>query len=203
MNLKSKTKLILFILISGAIVLFPILLHAQTYLYYKPITIDHTKVSASLSNFPVLVSISNDNDLKNHVTNANGYDLIFKDAGGVQLDHELESWNGSTGSLAAWVRIPTLSSTTDTTIYMWYGNSSVTTSQENKTGVWDSNFKGVWHLKEATGANVADSTSNGNTGTPQNSPAQGAGSFDGSLVFNGTTQYVATPITTVYQRCKF
>jgi len=159
------------------------------YFYRKTITIDHTKVPSTLTNFPVLVSISNDSDLKNHVTSVNGYDLIFMDAGGNKLNHELERWDGSTGTVVAWVRVPVLSSTTDTVIYMWYGNSWVTTSQENKTGVWDANYKGVWHLKEATGANVADSTSNGNTGTPTNSPAQTTGNIDGSLSLNGTTQY--------------
>ena len=51
------------------------------YFYRKTLTIDHTKVSSTLTNFPVLVSISNDSDLKNHVTSVNGYDLIFMDGG--------------------------------------------------------------------------------------------------------------------------
>ena len=104
-------------------------------------------------------------------------------AAGNKLNHELERWDGSTGTVVAWVKVPVLSSTTDTVIYMWYGNSWVTTSQENKTGVWDANYKGVWHLKDATGANVADSTSNGNTGTPTNSPAQTASNIDGGSEF--------------------
>ena len=83
MELKTR-KSFLFILILCAILFsyFPALLHAQTFNYKKTITIDHTKVSAALTNFPVLVSIANDNDLKNHVTSANGYDLIFEDSGG-------------------------------------------------------------------------------------------------------------------------
>ena len=83
MELKTR-KSFLFILILCAILFsyFPALVHAQTFTYSKVITIDHTKVSAALTNFPVLVSIANDNDLKNHVTSANGYDLIFKDSGG-------------------------------------------------------------------------------------------------------------------------
>jgi YD repeat-containing protein len=200
MKSESKFYFRIFILISAVILLSPTMLRGQSFLYRKAITIDHTKVSVTLANFPVLINASNDNNLKSHVTNPNGYDLVFTDTGGTQLDHELERWDGLTGTLIAWVRIPSLSSTTDTVIYMYYGSSGVTTSQENRAGVWDSNFKGVWHLKEATGANAADSTSNGNTGTPRNSPAQMIGEITGSLNFNGTTQYLTTPITTVYQQ---
>jgi hypothetical protein len=154
MIFKSRSKLVLFVLILAAIIFLPLLAHALTFQYGKAITIDHAKVLATLTNFPVLVSISNDNDLKNHVTSGNGYDLVFSDGSGSQLDHEIEPWDGSTGSLVAWVRIPTLSSTTDTVISLWYGNSGVTTSQENKTGVWDVNFKGAWQAPNGSNLTV-------------------------------------------------
>jgi hypothetical protein len=75
------------------------MLHALTFQYGKPITIDHTKVPSTLTNFPVLVSIANDNDLKNHVTSPNGYDLVFTDAIGNPLDvaqAKSQFWVGST-----------------------------------------------------------------------------------------------------------
>ncbi len=191
MTSRSKLCTLILFLLSGVFVLFPSIVKAD-YAYKKAITIDHTKVSATLTNFPTLVSISNDNDLKNHVTSPNGYDLVFKDGSGTQLNHELEKWDGSTGTLVAWVRIPTLSSTTDTVIYMWYGDSGVTTSQENKTGVWDSNFKGVWHLPNGTTLNVNDSTSNGNNGTNNGATAT-TGKIDGGASFNGTNNYISVP----------
>jgi len=91
MTSKSKILFFIFILISGALILFPVIVNAE-YAYRKVITVDHTKVPSTLTNFPVLVGISNDNDLKNHVTSANGYDLVFKDGSGTQLNHELEKW---------------------------------------------------------------------------------------------------------------
>ena len=39
-----------------------------------------------------------------------------------------------------------LSHTTDTVIYVFYGSGSVSTSQENRTGVWNSDFKAVYHF---------------------------------------------------------
>jgi hypothetical protein len=47
------------------------------------------------------------------VQNPNGYDIIFtSDCAGTQkLDHEIESYRPATGTVAFWVRIPTLSHT--------------------------------------------------------------------------------------------
>jgi len=61
--------------------------------YRKQITIDHTKVGAScssdLTDFPVLISITSDNDLRTtanggDVENTNGYDMIFRASDGLQ-----------------------------------------------------------------------------------------------------------------------
>ncbi|MGD8304163.1 MAG: DUF2341 domain-containing protein, partial [Desulfobacterales bacterium] len=115
--------------------------HAS-YAYRKRITIDHNKVGGSVSHhydFPVLIKIQNDANLKTtanggNVTSSSGHDIVFKDNGGSQLDHEVLSYTGSTGSLLAFVRIPQLSTGTDTIIYIHYGDSSVTSSQQNKAG---------------------------------------------------------------------
>jgi hypothetical protein len=55
--MKSEPKLYfkIFILISAAIFLSPFLVHAD-YTYRKATTVDLTEISASLSNFPMLVS---------------------------------------------------------------------------------------------------------------------------------------------------
>ncbi|KPJ58601.1 MAG: hypothetical protein AMJ46_13950, partial [Latescibacteria bacterium DG_63] len=130
------------------------------YSYRKRITIDHDQVDGScegdLSNFPLLVRIENNPDLKNRenggdVENSNGYDIIFRGFDGSTLSHEIEKYDGSAGTLVAWVKVPTLRADQDTVIYLCYGNSTITSSQENVTGVWDSNYKGVWHLAEEYG----------------------------------------------------
>jgi len=127
-----------------------------SYSYRKSITIQSSQVSgtADHSNFPVLVNLTNGKlrhiDSGGHVTNTNGYDIIFRASDETtQLDHEIEEYDSSTGTVVAWVRIPTLSYDTNTVIYMYYGNTCISTSQENVTGVWDSNYLGVWHLKES------------------------------------------------------
>ena len=121
-------------------------------LYRRAITIDHTKVpNTDQANFPVLISgtysylATTANG--GNVTNANGYDILFtSDADGVNpIPFEQESYSPSTGAINYWVKVPTLSHTTDTVIYMFYGNSSISTDQSNKTAVWDSNYLGIWH----------------------------------------------------------
>ena len=174
----------------------------QNYLYKKQITFDHTKVAggANLSNFPVLISMT-DPDLKTaanggYVQNSNGYDIIFVDSTGTnKLDHEIERYVPTTGVIDMWVRLPTLSATADIVIYMYFDNSSITSSQENKTGVWDSNYRGVWHLKETSG-NQNDSTSNGNNISTINVAQEGTatGQIDGADSFNGTSNYASVPL---------
>jgi hypothetical protein len=159
----------------------------------KSITIDGSKVTGSFASFPLLVSLASDSDLAASAQSG-GNDILFTASDGItKLDHEIENFTAATGSLTAWVRIPTLPAGTNTVIYLYYGNSSVG-SQQNPTGVWDTNYEGVWHLKENTGVNVADSTSNANTGTPRNSSVQTAGLIDGSLNFDRTLyQHVTVP----------
>ena len=169
----------------------------SSYSYHRTITIDHTKIANSdQSNFPILISgtysylatVANGGK----VQNANGYDIIFTSdvAATNKLDYEIESYNAATGAIAFWVRIPALSHTADTLIYLQYGNSSITTSQENKTGVWDSSYKGVWHLGSGSSLSLADSTSNANNGTNSGATAT-TGQIGGAAQFNGSNQLIS------------
>ena len=48
--------------------------------------------------------------------------------------------HAASGAVNYWVKMPLLSHTTDTTICLCYGNSSITSDQSNKTTVWDANY---------------------------------------------------------------
>jgi len=111
--------------------------------------------------------------------------------GVVKLDHELEQYNPVTGQLTAWVRIPSLSHTGDTTLYVFYGNSAVTSSLENKTGVWDSSYGGVWHLgTNGAALSSADSTSNANNATVVGSASAATGQMGGGAGLTGSPNYI-------------
>ncbi|MFX1596934.1 MAG: DUF2341 domain-containing protein, partial [Promethearchaeota archaeon] len=142
--------------------------------YYKEITIDHTKVSGSSDhiNFPVLISIF-DSDLHDHAQ-PDGDDIAFYN-GSEWIDYEIELFNQdfniTHAQMVAWVRIPLLSISNDTKIYMYYGNSTIG-PQENPAGVWDKNYVSVYHLNEVpTGIanDVFDSTFYGNDGLTKGS----------------------------------
>lgn len=158
----------------------------------KKITIDNTKVSGSSNhfNFPVLVSLT-ENYLKTtgnggSVTDAEGDDIVFIDSdGSTQLDHEVEKYVATTGEYIPWVEVPTLKYNEDTVIYMYYGNSNIATSQENVAGVWDSNFKGVWHLHNDS----LDSTANNNDGTNSGS-TDAVGMIGDGQSFDGNNDYI-------------
>jgi len=139
------------------------------YSYSKKIIINSSQVVSSLSNFPVLIHIVDDSDLYSGCSNDSGYDIVFYDStNSTKFAHEIEYWNWDTGNSQVdadiWVNVTSVSGTSDTVIWMYYGNNSVTSSQENPSGVWDSHYLLVYHCDEASG-NLIDSTSNNNNAT--------------------------------------
>ncbi len=174
---------------------FPVLASGQSWYnsawaHRKQVTIAHGKVSggSSLTNFPVLYSVASDSNLSAEAQSS-GNDILFTASDGVtKLNHEIETYVSSTGQLIAWVQIPTLSATTDTVIYMYYGNSGAS-NQQNATAVWDSNFKAVYHFPNGTTLTTNDSTSNAANLTTSGSPTAVAGEVGGAIAFSGTSQY--------------
>jgi hypothetical protein len=182
--------------------------------YRKSITVQSGQVSnGPRTNFPMLVSRI-DPDLR---TTANGghvasydagtndpRDIIFRalddtTCGGsgtapCTLDHEIERYVASTGELVAWVRLPSIND--GTVIYTYYGNSCMPSSTQNASGVWNSNYRGVWHLNQnptATAPQIKDSTANAYHGTAVGtfiSGDQQAAMINGGLNFNGTNDEI-------------
>src|SRR6266478_2308940 len=106
-----------------------------TRIFSRSLTIDHTQVPSTQTNFPVLVNFTNSAfaTIANggHVSNANGYDIrFFSDAAlTTLLKWEMERYNASTGEVVAWVKIASVSSASDTIFYMQYGDRTITTDQ--------------------------------------------------------------------------
>jgi len=145
--------------------------------FRKEITINSAQVAADLTNFPVLISIT-DAQLGASAL-PNGDDIVFTSSDGVtKLSHEIESWDETPDTLVAWVK-GSVSSLANTKIYMYYGNS-LATNQEDVTGTWNSNYKAVTHLHSDT----ADSTSNNNDGT-NNGSTDGTGKIANGQTFDG------------------
>jgi hypothetical protein len=107
------------------------------------------------------------------------------------------------GEAWLWTKVPSMSSTADTTLYLYYDRDHVdNTAYVGDTGstparnVWDNNFKGVWHLTEdPSGATpqMKDSTSNANNGASAGSMTSGdqvTAEIDGGLDFDGSDDEV-------------
>jgi hypothetical protein len=167
--------------------------------YCKKLTVESDLVSADLDDFPLLINIT-DKNLESEtygglVGSDEGYDIIFKSSNCATLDHEIEKYDKETGELVAWVRIPTLSGSEDTEIYMYFGNSLIDCPTENPEAVWDSNYQAVYHLKEdpEQDAKAYDSTSNDNDGTFTGGMISGdqvTGQINGALEFDGNSEYI-------------
>ena len=156
--------------------------------FRKKITIDGTKVagSSSLSNFPVLLSIT-DADLKNKAQ-SNGNDILFTLSDGVtKLNHEIEKYTNSSGTLIAWINVPTVNVGENSMFYMYYGNAGAS-NQQNVTGVWGANYNGVWHMNDNAGnKTVADSAGVYNATNVAHTNAKSVtGEIGNALTYNGS-----------------
>jgi hypothetical protein len=101
----------------------------SNWVYRKHIRIDSSRVAGDVEYFPVLIN-STDQDWRDtansgNVAQADGGDILFTSSDGIaKLDHEIESYSPTAGTLIAWVEVPLVSGSSDTAIYMYYGYGS-------------------------------------------------------------------------------
>ncbi|MBD3207409.1 DUF2341 domain-containing protein [Candidatus Bathyarchaeota archaeon] len=145
--------------------------------YKRTLTIDSDLVDSSLSGFPVLVRLSSSN-FDYSLANTTGMDIRFNQSG-TELPYEIEKWDPGGVSLI-WVRVSSISSETDTTLDMYYGNP-IALDEQNSVALW-SGFNIVHHLEETTGT-AYDSTGSANHGTYTGDQLNDPGLIDGGCGF--------------------
>ena len=162
-----------------------------------PITVDSAQVGADLTDFPVLVSLTN--ATLGSLAQADGSDIRFAAADGVTpLDHEIERFDPGTGALVAWVRVPTVTSAADTTLYLLFGAANAPDQQTVRT-TWDAAAAGVWHLARdpaGTEPRADDSTTGNHDGQPVGAMTAGdlvAARIGRGLDLDGVDDRVDTP----------
>ena len=175
------------------------------------ITIDHNDVYSDLTNFPVLIHLSNSSGRNNDdvtfvfdelVSDGNRKKIAVTTSDKTtQCYVEIEKWDTSNQQAWLWVKVPNVSSTADTDLYLYYDqNQADNTNYVGDTGsipaqnVWDSSFKAIYHLQgdPATPTSNQDSTSNQNNPTFNGSMTledQVAGEIDGSVDFDGIDDF--------------
>ena len=141
------------------------------------IVIQASEVAANLTDFPCLLTRANFPDEMFYGANAarsDGGDLRFyTDSGGtteipreiVAFEHD-SSLGADDASIQVWVKIPSVSSSTDTTIYCQYGDGTLTdyavTATYGRNAVWSA-FLLVYHFGDDPGGaapQLIDSTGN-------------------------------------------
>ena len=158
------------------------------------ITINASQISTNLTNFPLCINITSTHVKNNAQTD--GDDLAFIAAdNSTQYAHEIESYNSTTGQLIAWVNITSLSSTTDTFLWLYYGYDDCS-SQENSADTWGSDYMMVQHFDENSG-NALDSTANGNDGTITGTTQGITGILGPACSFDGD-DYITTSLDKYY-----
>ena len=160
------------------------------YTKYQEITIDHTKVSADLTDYVVYINLADlvkaGADIFDTCRTDGGDIRATKSDGTTQLATELVAIDTTAKTGELYVKFTgTLSSTVDTIIRIYYNGTDTalaTTDTYGRNAVWTA-FLGVWHLGSTT-----DSTGNGNTLTAVGSPTSVSGKLGTATDFSGTAQ---------------
>ncbi|WP_282160884.1 DUF2341 domain-containing protein [Ulvibacterium marinum] len=179
----------------------------------QAITISSAMVdgSANLVDFPVLITLDylNNEIVDGGVNSAlnGGGDIRFSSdaAGNNQLAIEVvefvTSATPANRKCQIWVKIPSLSATSDTTVYIWYGNSGASQPAPNTAGVgshsvWTA-YEAVWHMENdpsATAPQILDATGNGYDLTSGGAMTGGdvvGGQIGNAIEFDGSNDYFA------------
>ena len=128
--------------------------------YRRAITFNGADFTEDVTDFLYYFTIT-DQDLSytdacSFVKNGLGYDVVFTDVNGVLLEHEIIEYD-AVGTYRGWVEVPSISSTSNTMIYMYYGERGV--PGDPTLDVYRPDMVATWHFD--TGAQEADATSNG------------------------------------------
>lgn len=154
------------------------------------------KVLSDLTDFPVYVDLSLfDNHFFNYVQST-GADIRITDANHNEVSLDVVEVDTTNKVGALHFKAPSLSGTSDTLFYIYYGNSGASAYLETDTygsqAVW-SDFLAVWHLGEtfSSDSTATDSTGNGRNFTINNTPSNASGKLSGdTLSLNGVNEYL-------------
>lgn len=128
---------------------------------------------------------------------------VTADDGTTQCPVEIQQWDVQDRKAILWTKVPTVSSGTDTNLYLYYDE----TKDDNDTyvgivnsspaqDVWDSNFKAVWHMNQhpsfGTDAikNSASASNHGTSAGTMTSSDLVDGKIGKAIDFDGTDDYL-------------
>jgi len=146
----------------------------------------YTGRSETLTNFPVLVVLSNNvgnsGFIYGNFLSANGYDLRFvtNSVATNSLNYEIESWNPN-GQCLVWVQVPALPGDGSGAIWARWGNPADSNQLACTTNgaTWTNAYAAVYHLATTNGSVSATDSTSINNGSVQGTVTAVNGQIDG------------------------
>ena len=155
--MKGKTILIaiLTVLLLGNIqTVFGATWYDPAFPYSREITINSGLVSLDQPNFPVKIQLNSSNFNFSRTT---GHDIRFTTQDNLtSLPYDRVTYNQVAENATFYVLLPQLNASSDTKIYLYYGDASQSDG-EDTTMVWKDQYVGVYHMN-----GTIDSSGNGN-----------------------------------------
>ncbi|MES2268152.1 MAG: LamG-like jellyroll fold domain-containing protein [Bacteroidota bacterium] len=173
---------------------------AGSYAFSQPITVAALGNTGTLTNFPMLVYIKEDalksgsncaNNIQFPSGGTSGYDFAFTQTGSTnELFYQVENFDVSTGTLTAWVQVPTVT-TAATPLTFYFGSTAPAHDATFTYATWNSDYLAVYHLNE-TGGTVLDATSNQRSATATSITTTAAGKIASAYTFDGISSKVVS-----------
>ncbi len=149
------------------------------------LVIQSSKVLSTLTNFPIMLT---EDSLPSEMFDADGSYPALSDGGDIRFSTDIDGENQlpceieyfvtnndpANGKAVIWVNVPSVSGSSNTTIYIWYNKSGESQPGRATTygfeKVWNSSYHLIMHMNNTPAGNnsILDSTSYLNHGTPTN-----------------------------------
>ena len=154
-----------------------------------------SNIAGDLTNYQVRIDLNSTNVGSNFNWSNNGSDIRFTNSTDDELNFWIESWNSAEQEATIWVNVTSLPNNTNTTIYMYYCNSTVSSASDVASTfirVID-NLRSSWHFDEGSGTTTSDDSGSGYTGTI-NGASWVSGKYGQALDYeNSEYDYVSVP----------
>ena len=172
------------------------------------LVIQASQINSSQNQFPIMLT---EDTLPSEMFDADGSYPALSDGGDIRftsdstghsrLPCEVEYFvtdnDPANGKAVIWVKVPTLNSVSNETIYIWYNKAGESQPGRGSTNgsecVWNGNYRLVMHMNQSPSgaASILDSTGNLNHFTSYNMDGTNLvdGKYGKCLRFNGTDEY--------------
>lgn len=178
------------------------------YAFSQPVTLNSNAsgIASTLTNFPALVYIKEDalkastpiqncaNNIQFPSGGLNGYDFAFTlNGSNTELFYQVQSYDPVTGTLLAWVQIPSVSGSSNVSLTFYFGSTTPNHTNIFTRSTWPTDYLAVYHFDEnSTSATVLDATI-ASTNATQTNTTVATGQIGKAYSFNGTsTQIIST-----------